>query len=116
MAVPGLSYGMWDLYLWHANSLLWPVGSSSLSTDRTLGPLHWELGVCHWTTREVPMCVHVCVCAQSLQSYLNLCDPKDCSLVHGILQARILEWVAMPSFGRSFQPRIKPVCPVSLAL
>ena len=30
----------------------------------------------------------------------TLCDPMDCSLpgssVHGILQARILEWVAMP--------------------
>ena len=30
-----------------------------------------------------------------------LCDPMDCSppgsSVHGILQARILEWVAMPS-------------------
>ena len=35
------------------------------------------------------------------QSCLTLCDPMDCSLpgsfVHGILQARILEWVAMPS-------------------
>ena len=35
--------------------------------------------------------------------------PYDCSLpgssVHGILQARILEWVAMPSFGGSSQPR-----------
>ena len=31
----------------------------------------------------------------------NSCDPMDCSLpgssVNGILQARILEWVAMPS-------------------
>ena len=37
--------------------------------------------------------------AQLLQSCLTLCDPMDCSLpgffVHGILQARILEWVAM---------------------
>ena len=35
------------------------------------------------------------------KSCLTLCDPMDCSLpgssVHGILQARILEWVAMPS-------------------
>ena len=42
-----------------------------------------------------------CVCcAKSLQSCLTLCDPMDCSSpgssVHGILQARILEWVAMP--------------------
>ena len=39
--------------------------------------------------------------AKSLQSCLTLCDPKDHSppgsSVHGILQARILEWVAMPS-------------------
>ena len=44
--------------------------------------------------------VHTCLHAKSLQSYLTLCDPVDCSppgcSVHGILQARILEWVAMP--------------------
>ena len=44
-----------------------------------------------------------CLLAQSLQSCLPLCDPMDCSLpgspVHGILQARILEWAAMPSSG-----------------
>ena len=38
-----------------------------------------------------------------------LCDPMDCSppgsFVHGILQARILEWVAMPSSRGSSQPR-----------
>ena len=38
------------------------------------------------------------VCAKLLQSCLTLCDPMDCSLpgssVHGILQARILEWAA----------------------
>ena len=39
--------------------------------------------------------------AKSLQSCSTLCNPVDCSLpgpsVNGILQARILEWVAMPS-------------------
>ena len=43
------------------------------------------------------------------QSCLTLCDPMDCSLpgsfLHGILQARVLEWVAI-SFSRgSSQPR-----------
>ena len=43
------------------------------------------------------------------QACLNLCNPMDCRLpgssVHGILQARILEWVAIP-FGRgSSQPK-----------
>ena len=49
------------------------------------------------------------VCAQLLQSCLTLCDPMDCSLpgffVHGILQARILEWVAMSDSRGSSQPR-----------
>ena len=43
------------------------------------------------------------------QSCLTLCDPMDCSLpgssVHGIFQARVMEWVAI-SFSRgSSQPR-----------
>ena len=44
-------------------------------------------------------------CAKPLQSCPILCNPMDCNLpgpsVHGILQARILEWVAMPSSGGS---------------
>ena len=43
------------------------------------------------------------------QSCLTLCDPMDCSppgsSVHGILQARILEWVAMPYSTGSSRPR-----------
>ena len=43
------------------------------------------------------------------QSRPALCDPMDCSLpgssVHGILQARILEWVAVPFSRASSQPR-----------
>ena len=46
------------------------------------------------------------------QSCLILCDPMDRgawwatgSSVHGILQARILEWVVMPSSRGSSQPR-----------
>ena len=39
----------------------------------------------------------------------NVCDPTDCSLpgssVHGILQARILQWVPMSSSRGSSQPR-----------
>ena len=44
--------------------------------------------------------VHACMHAKSFHSCPTHCDPMDCSLpsfsVHGILQARILEWVAMP--------------------
>ena len=46
-----------------------------------------------------------CVCAQSCPT---LGDPMDCSppgsTVHGVSQARILEWVAYPFSRRSFQP------------
>ena len=43
------------------------------------------------------------------QLCLTLCNPMDCSLsdssVHGIFQARILEWVATPFSRGSSQPR-----------
>ena len=38
------------------------------------------------------------------QSRPTLCDPMDYT-VHGILQARILEWVAFPFFNVTSQPR-----------
>ena len=44
-----------------------------------------------------------------VQLRLTLSSPVDCSLpgssVHGILQARILEWVAVPLSRESSQPR-----------
>ena len=47
--------------------------------------------------------------AQLLKLRLTLCNPVDCSLpgssVHEIFQAKILEWVAMPSSRGSSQPR-----------
>ena len=79
-----------------------------------------------WATRETPkyqsrygiqnamkklntyllnlMCVCVCVCVCSVgQLCSTLCDPMDCSpsdsFVHGIFQARILEWGAI-SYSR----------------
>ena len=43
------------------------------------------------------------------QSCPTLYDPRDCSLpgssVHGILQARIMQWVAIPFAKRSFPPQ-----------
>ena len=50
-----------------------------------------------------------CMRANSLQSCLTLCDPMDCSppgsSVHGVFQARILQWFAIPSSRGSAQPR-----------
>ena len=49
------------------------------------------------------------VCILSHLSRVQVCDPMDCSppgsSVHGILQARILEWVSMPYAKVSSQPR-----------
>ena len=49
------------------------------------------------------------LCAKLFQSCPSLCDPIRCSLpgssVRRILQARILEWVAMPSSRGSSPPR-----------
>ena len=51
----------------------------------------------HW---QLISCVCVCVCVLVAQLCPILCDPMDCSTsgssVHGILQARILEWIAIP--------------------
>ena len=56
----------------------------------------------------------VCMHAQSLQSCPTLCNSMDCgspgSSVHGILQARILEWVAI-SFSKLF-----PIIPHELEI
>ena len=53
--------------------------------------------------------LYACVHAKSLQLCPTLCNSVDCSppdsSVHGSLQARILEWVAMPSSRGSSQPR-----------
>ena len=54
-------------------------------------------------------CVPATACAKSLQSCLTLCNPMDCSppgsSVHGIFQARIMEWGATFSSRGSSQSR-----------
>ena len=57
------------------------------------------------------VCVCVCMCVHLVaQSCLTLCDLMDCSLpgpsVHGISQARKLEWVSIPFSRGSSQPGI----------
>ena len=58
--------------------------------------------------------------AKLLQLWPTLCDPVDYSRpqssIHGILQERILEWVAVPSTREFPDPEIKRVSLMSLAL
>ena len=78
--------------------LIWPKPREScMSTEDCLSP---AVGC-----GSVPGCMH----ANSFQSCPTLCDPMDCSLpgssIHGISQARILEWVSISSSRGSSQPR-----------
>ena len=61
-----------------------------------------------------------CRHAQFFQSRPTLCNPMDCSSpgssVHEIVQARILECVAMPPPGDFPDPGIEPTSPVSPVL
>ena len=79
--------------------------------DRGLSP--GPLMVCfnkHFILSFILLLLLVCCCCCLVaESSPTLFDPMDCSLpgssVHGILQARILQWVAIPSSRGSSQPR-----------
>ena len=101
----------------HCRQILYHTGVGSLSLLQQIFPtqelnwslLHWRQILYQLSYRESPcspICVYVCV---SCSVVFALCDPKDCSppgfSVHGILQARILESVAVPSFRGSSQSR-----------
>ena len=64
----------------------------------------------HWQVCSLPLASSgkPAMCAQSCPT---LCDPMDCSLpgssVHGISQARTLEWVIMPYSRGSSPPGIE---------
>ena len=66
---------------------------------------HLRLGPHWWPYYN--LCV--CVCVLVTQLCPTLCDPTNCSppvfSVHGILQARIFEWIAIPFSRGSSRPR-----------
>ena len=70
---------------------------------------HFPFGSFAFFTVELwGLFVSACVWAKLLQDCSILCDPKDCTLPGssggGILQARTLEWVAIPSSRGSSWP------------
>ena len=81
--------------------------SSFPQTPLALSLHHLPAGLCFW------LCCAACgilvpsVCVFRCFHPVQPCDPMGCSppgsSVHGILQARMLEWVAMPS-SRGFSP------------
>ena len=98
------------------------LGPGALGRPRGIGWRgRWERGS-GWGTHINPWLFHFNVWQKSTtikkkkekkkkklkvaQSWLILCNPRDYT-VHGILQTRILEWVAFPFSGGSSQPRSK---------
>ena len=86
-------------------------GGRILWTEKTTGVLLRTMGYMQETTNnplflEKMGCMYMCSVAQWCPT---LCDPMDCSppgsSVHGILQARILEWIAIP-FSRGIFPTL----------
>ena len=69
-------------------------------------PLLLSVLTCHLQRRAPEH--YVCSVCLVTQSCPTLCDPTDCSqapLSTGTLQARILQWVTLPSFRGAFQAR-----------
>ena len=83
---------------------------AGVATERLL-PKMWVGGLQgdHMRAFINVLCMRVYMSARWLQSCVTLCNPMDCSpqdsFLHGISQARILEWVAMPFSRGSSQPR-----------
>ena len=75
----------------------WGVTTSTSHPCKATSQWFWALPRGHWA------------CALCAQSCPTPCDPMDCSppvsSVHGILQARILEWLAISSCRGSSWPR-----------
>ena len=84
----------WRMKLkWYTEGNIWPhILTYKYSSIYTCGILH----------------IHAVLCLVT-QIMFDSCDPMDCSppgsSVHGILQIRILEWVAIPFSRWSSQPR-----------
>ena len=82
---------------WYKVEVQWGFGISVISPFHSVG-FPWWLRWLKWNMKVLVA-----------QSCLTLCDPMDCSppssSVCEILQARILEWIAIPFSRGSSQPR-----------
>ena len=97
---------VWGCYFLQLSLVGRMMGQPSF-TDRRTGA--WESQTWEKLNLRRLASSRLCIRAQSVQSHPTLLDPMDrsppgCS-VHGILQVRILEWVAMPSSRLSSRPR-----------
>ena len=100
------------------STYLWYNGSSNLLVNLSF----WWVGMCFLTAEFWKFFVYsvCCCCCLIAKSYPTLWDPVDCSppgsSVHGVLQAIILEWVALSSSRGSSWPRDQTCISWALAL
>ena len=89
----------------------WVAVSSSRASSQTRDWIWISCNSCigrqilyHCATWEAHLICRLTVKVKVTQSCWALCDPTDYT-VHGIIQAKILEWVAFPFSRGSSQPR-----------
>ena len=94
---------LWESFCWISNNIF-HTWFSYEGTIYVLHILHWAF----FSPRIKPQ-INIVKVAQSCPT---LCNPMDCSLlgisVHGILQAKIMEWAAISFSKGSSQPRDQP--------
>ena len=112
---------MWNLEKWYRLTYLQSINRDTDIENTQMGNTQREHRECMGTRRgagggmngEVGIDIYTLLCirwgeVRSL-SRVRLCNPMDCSppgsSVHGILQARILEWVSVSFFKGPSRPR-----------
>ena len=94
-----ISKNLWAIF-WNTSISVWFIMSEIHWPLFSLSHLAESVGISHCPC--LAHCMHTQMCA-------SLCDPMDCSPpgspVHGISQARILQWVAISSSRGSSRPR-----------
>ena len=99
------SLGSWDAT--PGDSRAAPTPQNHCQPGRP-SPLTAQHSLCtdYVSSQKDPLSHHpACICVQSLRRVCDLMDQSPAgSSVHGISQARILEWVAIPFSRRSSQP------------
>ena len=83
-----------------------PMSPGAPALESECHRANWEPAC---TYKPIDTYVCMCVCVKSLLSRLTVCDPMGCSppgpSVHGILRARVLEWLAISFPGGTSLPR-----------
>ena len=103
----GLKVKLFNWWLFSKTKYIVALLIYSLTVQEMTG---WSNSLSSSTSTLSQLCfLSECVCVLVIQFYPALCHPMDCNLpsssVHGILQIRILQWVAISSSRGSSGPK-----------